>query len=119
MKIKINIVIDADRETVWQTLDSSDNTERWQPMLQTVTERRKPDFLAGTYESTMGNAVVVNHFEDAGDGTTRWNMYANHQFRGIYRLIGIFLASSIRKRNEDVMNKFKLFTETEAAGRVR
>lgn len=119
MKIKIDIVIDADRETVWRSFDNPENMKKWQPMLQTVTESRKPDFIAGTCESAVTNAVIVNHFEDVGDETTRWNLYANHTFKGIYKLLGIFLGGSIKKRTEEVMNRFKLFTETEEAGRAR
>ena len=87
-------------------------------LIETVTERRAPHFLAGTYESDMGNALIVNHFEDTGNGRTRWVMYGNHSFKGIFRFIGIFFAGAIRKRNEDMMNNFKLFAETQRAERT-
>jgi uncharacterized protein YndB with AHSA1/START domain len=87
-------------------------------LIETVTERRAPHFLAGTYESDMGNALIVNHFEDTGNGRTRWVMYGNHSFKGIFRFIGIFFAGAIRKRNEDIMNNFKLFAETRRAERT-
>ena len=32
-------------------------------MLETITERRDPDFLAGSYETDHGTTVIVNHFE--------------------------------------------------------
>jgi carbon monoxide dehydrogenase subunit G len=84
-------------------------------LIETVTERRAPHFMAGTYESNMGNALIVNHFEDVGNGRTRWVMYGNHSFRGIFRVLGIFFAGEIRKRNEHMMNNFKLFAETKQA----
>jgi hypothetical protein len=86
-------------------------------LTETITERREPHFLAGTYESPTGSALIVNHFEDAGDGRTRWAMYGNHSFKGILRVIGIFFAGSIRKRNEEMMNNFKLLAEKKRAER--
>ena len=86
-------------------------------LLETVTERREPHFMAGTYESDAGNSLIVNHFEDTGDGRTRWTMYGNHSFKGIFRFLSLFFAGSIRKRNEDMMNNFKLFAETRQAER--
>ena len=94
-----------------------DENGRKVTLKETITERREPHFLAGTYESDAGNALIVNHFEDAGDGRTRWTMYGNHSFRGIFRLLGLFVAGSIRKRNETMMNNFKLLAETKRAER--
>jgi uncharacterized protein YndB with AHSA1/START domain len=87
-------------------------------LIETVTERREPHFMAGTYESDVGNALIVNHFEDAGDGRTRWVMYGNHSFRGVFRFLSIFFAGAIRRRNEGMMNNFKLFAETRQAERT-
>ncbi len=86
-------------------------------LIETITERREPHFMAGAYESDAGNALIVNHFEGAGDGRTRWTMYGNHTFKGIFRLLGLFVAGSIRKRNEAIMNNFKLLAETQEAER--
>ena len=80
-------------------------------LIETIAERREPHFMAGTYESGIGNALIVSHFEDIGEGRTRWVMYGNHSFKGIFRLLGIFFAGSVRKRNEELMNNFKLFAE--------
>ncbi|MCK5325884.1 MAG: SRPBCC family protein [Woeseiaceae bacterium] len=89
------------------------------PIIETVTERREPHFMAGTYESAMGKAIIVNHFEEVEENRTRWVMYTNHTFNGIFKLLSIFFGGSIRKRNEEVMNNFKLFAETEQAERAR
>ena len=94
-----------------------DENGRKVTLVETVTERREPHFMAGTYESDAGNALIVNHFEDAGDGKTRWTMYGNHTFKGIFRLLGLFVAGSIRRRNEAMMNNFKLLAETQEAER--
>ena len=146
MKFRNEIVIDADRLSVWAIFDDPGNMKAWQPtlrsftrksgeegrpgavaelvydengrkvrLIETITERRAPHFMAGTYESDAGNTLVVNHFEDAGDGRTRWVMYGNHSFKGLFRVLGIFFAGKIRKRNEAMMNNFKLFAETRQA----
>jgi carbon monoxide dehydrogenase subunit G len=95
-----------------------DENGREVKLIETITERREPHFMAGTYESDIGNALIVNHFEDVGNGRTRWVMYGNHSFKGFFRLLSIFFASSVRKRNVDLMNNFKLFAETQRAGRA-
>ena len=115
MKFRHEIVIDADQQSVWEAFDDPANNKV--TLIDTVTERREPHFMAGTCESNVGNALIVNHFEDAGDGRTRWAMYGNHSFSGIFRFLGIFYAGSIRKRNEDMMHNFKLFAETKQAER--
>jgi hypothetical protein len=92
-----------------------DENGRKVKLIETITERREPHFMAGTYESDIGSALIVYHFEDIGEGRTRWIMYGNHSFKGVFRLLGIFFAGSVRKRNEDLMNSFKLFAETQQA----
>ena len=119
MKMKLEIVIDAGPETVWRLFDNPEDMKKWQPMIETVTERREPDFMAGTCESAMVKTIIVNHFEGLGVGRTRWSLYANHTFKGIYKLFGLFLGSSIRQRNEELMNNFKLHTETVEAERAK
>jgi hypothetical protein len=129
MKFRHEIVINADQDAVWAAFEDPENIKgtvaklvyeengRKIMLTETITERREPHFLAGTYESPTGSALIVNHFEDAGDGRTRWAMYGNHSFKGILRVIGIFFAGSIRKRNEEMMNNFKLLAETKRAER--
>ena len=95
-----------------------DENGRKVKLIETITERREPHFMAGTYESDIGNALIVSHFEDIGEGRTRWVMYGNHSFKGIFRFLGIFFASSVRKRNEELMNNFTLFAETRQAEQV-
>ena len=84
-------------------------------LVETITERREPDFLAGSYESAMGVAIIVNHFEVVDENRTRWVMYSRHSFRGIYRLLGVFFGGAICKRNADLMEHFKLFVESTLA----
>lgn len=146
MKINSEVVIEADRETVWTTFDDVDNLPKWQPTLKSfnhqsgprgkpgsvaelvydengrevvlierMTEKRQPDFMAGTYESQWSKALVVNHFEAIDEGHTRWRSYANHNFSGLMRLFAIFVRKSICKRMEDDMQRFKLLVESREA----
>ena len=84
-------------------------------LTETITERREPDFLAGTYESKWGTTVIVNHFERIGEQQTRWVSYSRHSFRGIMRFLAIFMRGSMCKRADDDMQRFKLLVESQAA----
>lgn len=145
MKLKAEIIIDADRDTVWQAFDNPDNMSKWQPTLKSfthqsgqpgqpgavselvyeengreivmterVSERRQPDFMAGSYESKWGTALIVNHFEKVGDKQTRWVSYWNQTFSGFLRLLTPFMRGSMRKRLDDDMQRFKFLVESEA-----
>jgi uncharacterized protein YndB with AHSA1/START domain len=145
MKIRIEKTIDARLHDVWDAFDNPDNLSRWQPTLEswtheygtsgqpdsiaeliynengrkvtmTVTGRRQPDFLAGTYESAWGKALIVNHFESIDDSTTKWVMYSNMAFKGFMKIMSVFIGGQIRKRNENNMDQFRKFAETESAG---
>ena len=83
---------------------------------ETVTERRKPDFMAGYYDNAWATTLIVNHFEEVDDNTTRFVSYTNVKFKGIMKVMSLFAARSIRSRVEADINRFKLLVETEAAG---
>jgi uncharacterized protein YndB with AHSA1/START domain len=85
-------------------------------MKETITERREPQFLAGTYDNARAITLIVNHFEEIDDKTTRFVSYTNMKFKGIMKIMALFVARSIRARAEADLNRFKLLVETEAAG---
>jgi uncharacterized membrane protein len=147
MKHKTEVMIDADRDTVWRFFDNTDNTTKWQPTLksfrhvsgvpgqpdavselvydengrevvltETITARREPEFLGGTYESKWGTVVILNLFEQTDDGRTRWSSNSNHRFRGLMKFLALFMAKSICRRIDSDMQRFKLLVETEVAG---
>ena len=84
---------------------------------ETITERRQPDFLAGTYESPMAKTLIVNHFEAVGDESTRWTAWCNFSFHGLMKVMSLFVGGMIRKRTEGDMQRFKLMVETDRANR--
>lgn len=147
MKHKTEILIDADRNTVWRTFDDPNNLTLWQPtlksfihksgtpghadavselvydengreivMTETITARREPSFLGGTYESKWGTVVILNHFEETDDGKTRWTSHMNYAFKGLMKFMALFMWKSICKRSDADMNRFKLLIETRIAG---
>ena len=100
---------DAETELVYEVKG------RVTAVIETITARREPDFLAGTLTSEQFNAVVVNHFEKTDDGGTRWIAYWNRTFMGASRFTTLFTHGSIRKRVDDQMNRLKLLVESEQA----
>lgn len=146
MKHKTEVLIDADRDTVWRFFDNPDNMTRWQPTLksftpisgtpgqadavselvydengrevvltETITARREPEFLGGTYESKWGTVVIVNLFEQVGSRQTRWSSNTNHIFKGFMKVMALFMRKSICGRIDADMQRFKLLIETELA----
>jgi uncharacterized protein YndB with AHSA1/START domain len=93
--------------------------ERGKPVIlaATVTERREPDFLASTYESPQGIALIVHHFNSVSDDRTRWSSWGNFTFTGVMKYLSVFLAGSIRRRTEGDMQRFKLMVESDLAGK--
>ena len=72
--------------------------------------------MAGTYDNAWATTLIVNHFEEIDDNTTRFISYTNMNFKGIMKIMSLFIAKSIRSRAEADLNRFKLLVETEAAG---
>ena len=149
LKLKNEITIDADRDTVWRTFDNPEYMTTWQPTLRSfthragprgepgqvaelvydengrevvlierLTEKREPDFMAGIYESDWAFATIVNHFDAVDDRRTRWTMYANHDFKGFAGFLSFLFRKSINARTRDWMQRFKLLVETGVAGRA-
>lgn len=85
-------------------------------MTETITARRELSFLGGTYETKWGTVIIFNHFEEVGDGQTRWASNVNYQFRGFMKFMAFFVRKSICSRTDSDMNRFKLIVETEVAG---
>lgn len=85
-------------------------------MRETITERRDPDFLAGSYETDHGTTVIVNHFEAIDESRTRWTSWCRFTMPGLMRLMSIFVGRIVRKRTEGDMQRFKLMVESDLAG---
>ena len=84
-------------------------------LIETVTERREPDFLAGKYEADHGTTHIVNHFEALDGNRTRYTSWVRCEFKGFLRFIAIFIRGAMRKRTEADMHRLKLMIESDAA----
>ncbi len=83
---------------------------------ETITERRDPDFLAGSYEADHRTTIVVNHFEAIDEKRTKWTSWNRFTFTGLMRCFTIFIGGAIRRRTEGDMQRFKLMVESDLAG---
>ena len=86
-------------------------------MTETITARREPSFLGGIYESNWGTVIILNRFEETADGKTLWVVNSNYVFKGIMKIMALFMRKSICSRSDTDMNRFKLLVETQVAGR--
>jgi carbon monoxide dehydrogenase subunit G len=129
VKLKSEVIIEADRATVWRLFGDPDNLASWQPSLESVRlvsgTRGHPDAVSeliydengrkvvltvgGTYASGTGSAVVLHRFEDAGDKRTRWIGHWNHSFNGAMRFVALLFRRSMQKRVEADMQRFRDF----------
>ena len=146
VKLKNDVVIDAQHETVWSTFEDIDTRQEWQSgltarrqvsgkpndlgsvaeltfdeggssrsVVETITERRQPNFLAATHESKQRSSLTVNTFEPIGGEKTRWSVWSNVRFHGIAAVTSLFTAKRVRQQLEDDMQRFKLLVETREA----
>lgn len=86
---------------------------------ETITERREQQFLAGTVDNAWATTLIVNHFEKIDEHNTRFVTYTNMKFKGVMKLMSLFVARAIRARAQADLDRFKLFVESEATGAGR
>ncbi len=110
MKLKAQVLIDADPQSVWRLFNRSDIIAEH---VGTVTEAREPDLVMGLWNDERNSAVVVNHFESIDERQTRWIAYWNFKLQGVARLKAVFGAGSMESGLQDRMERFKLQVETE------
>ncbi len=110
MKLKAQVLIDADPTSVWRIFNRADVVAEH---VGTVTEAREPDLVMGLWEDEQGTAVVVNHFEAIDERQTRWVAYWNFRLHGVRKLKAVFGAGSMERDLQDRMGRFKLRVETE------
>ncbi len=109
MKLKAQVLIDADPTSVWRIFNQSDVIAE---NVGTVTEAREPDLVMGMWQGERSSAVVVNHFEALNDRQTRWVAYWNFTLQGMRKLRGVFGAGGMERELQDRMERFKLLVET-------
>lgn len=83
-------------------------------MVETITEKNLPELFSGTYEAKGVWNEVKNHFEDLGDGTTRYWTENEFKMRGMMKLIAFLMPGAFKKQSQQYLNLFKEFVEKEA-----
>ncbi len=109
MKLKAQVLIDADPPTVWDIFNRPDVIAEH---VGTVTEAREPDLVMGLWEGERSTAVVVNHFEALNERQTRWVAYWNFTLQGMQKLKGVFASGGMERELQNRMERFKLLVET-------
>jgi uncharacterized protein YndB with AHSA1/START domain len=125
MKLKYETVIDASLDTVWAAFDNPDNMTRWQHNLESFThvsgEAGQPGAVSELVFDEKGRKVVLTETiterrqPDFDENSTRWTAWCNFTFRGVMKVVSLFVAGTIRKRTEADMQRFKLMVETDRA----
>lgn len=89
-----------------------DENGRKVTLTETITARREPDFIGGTYASELGSVVVLHRFEDTPGGRTRWTGHWNQGFTGAMKYLAFLFRPKFRRRVRDDMARFKAFVES-------
>ena len=110
MKLKAQVLIDADPRSVWRIFNQSEVIAEH---VGTVTEAREPDLVMGLWEGQRDKAVVVNHFEAISERQTRWVAYWNFTLQGMRKLKTVFDSGRMENDLQNRMERFKLRVETE------
>ena len=92
-----------------------DNNGRDIKAVATLTERRDYAVMSSTIDSESSFATVVNRFEPVGDNHTRWIFEIEYRFKGLYRIVALFLRGSMRARASEEMKNFKELVESRLA----
>ncbi len=76
-------------------------------MVETVIERVPPTVLVCTLSSAMMTSTLGNRFASTADGHTRWVVDCEIDFRGPWKLLGIFGKRMIVRKTVEDMERFK------------
>ena len=81
-------------------------------MTETILRNELPKHFEGTYEMKGVFNRIHNSFESTSSGDTRWICDTEFRFKGIMRIIAVFMKDDFRKQSEIIMSNFKKFVET-------
>ncbi len=81
-------------------------------MIETITKMNLPDEFNGTYEAKGVLNVIENHFEDLGNGTTKYWSNNVFNFKGFMKVIGFLFPGMFKKESQKYLDLFKKFVES-------
>lgn len=83
-------------------------------MIETITQKHLPELFSGTYEAKGVWNEVKNHFEDLGDGRTRYWTENEFKMSGMMKLVAFLMPGAFKKQSQKYLDLFKEFAEKEA-----
>jgi uncharacterized membrane protein len=80
-------------------------------MTETIIRNELPHHFEGTYVMKGIHNHIHNSFEPSGPGATRWIYDTEFRFKGLMKIVALFMKDGLRKQSEMIMANFKRFAE--------
>lgn len=80
-------------------------------MIETVTKREFPEHFSATYEAKNVFNRIDSHFEDLGDGRTRYSTLNEFKMSGMMTAFGWLMPGAFKKQSQKYLDDFKAFVE--------
>ncbi len=85
-------------------------------LTESITERREPEYFAGSYDRGMAENRIANHFVAVDPTRTQWRMECEFVFRGFWKLLTPLFRGAIEKRTRQDVHRFKECLEAGSFG---
>lgn len=82
-------------------------------MIETITKNELPSVFSATYKAKNVFNSIENHFEDCGDGTTRYWTENEFKMSGFMKIFGWIMPGAFKKQSQKYLDLFKEFVEKE------
>lgn len=80
-------------------------------MIETITKKEPPELSSATYKAKNVFNSIDNHFEDLGDGKTRYWTENEFKFSGMMALFGWIMPGAFKKQSQKYLDDFKKYVE--------
>lgn len=83
-------------------------------IMETITLSNLPDVHTITYESKLMRNIVKSEFTPIGQDKTKCVSHQELQFKGFFKLMGLFFPGAFKKQSMKYLQDFKTFAESKA-----
>ena len=83
-------------------------------MIETIIVRNLPKEFTGSYEAADFFNIVKNHFLPHDQNKTIFRAENEFRFRGMMRVLSLFIPGAFRRQSLKFMNDFKNFAEAKS-----
>ena len=90
-----------------------DHSGRKLRAVTTVMEKREPEIMATVSDSESSITKMTYRFEPLPNNQTRWILDIEYRFKGLYKIVALFLRKSMHARADGEMRNFKQLVESE------